>query len=389
MLSNGFRLSIVVELMVPGDGIARCWDVGDRPDPKSYILSHTAQQANSSMLHGIKDLDRDPIAGPAQAPDSLPVIDIAELLLDSTSLASRPVIDDIAAACRRWGFFQAVNHGIPDALLARVREKTHAFFDLPIDAKLKVLRSHDNPWGFYHKELTKNQRDRKQVFDFTRAGTDPIYQSSNRWPEQPGEFKPVMEEYFKACTNLSLQLLEAFSIGLGLPPHFMHADFEKNHTGFMRLNYYPVHDPIEGVESEQQQEADLGIHHHSDAGALTLLVQDDVSGLQVHRNGYWYDILPVEGAIVVNTGDMMQVWSNDIYHAPVHRVLAMSERARYSVPFFFNPAAEARVSPLPSVVNEQNPARYRPINWGEYRGRRSAGDYADYGAEVQISQFRN
>ena len=119
-----------------------------------------------------------------------------------------------------------------------------------------------------------------------------------------------------------------------------------------------------------------------------MLIQDEVGGLQVHRNGYWYDIPPEPGAIVINTGDMMQVWSNDVYHAPVHRVLAMDTCERYSLPFFFNPAADARVSPLPSVANDRNPSRYNPIEWGQFRGKRSDGDFADYGTEVQISQFR-
>jgi isopenicillin N synthase-like dioxygenase len=168
----------------------------------------------------------------------------------------------------------------------------------------------------------------------------------------------------------------------------MHADFEGNHTGFLRLNYYPVDDPIEGAADDYQAVADLGVHHHSDAGALTVLIQDEVGGLQVHRDGYWYDIPPVPGAIVINTGDMMQVWSNDRYHAPVHRVLAMEERDRYSLPFFFNPAANARVSPLPTVIDKRNPGRYHEIEWASFRGKRTDGDYADYGTEVQISQFR-
>jgi isopenicillin N synthase-like dioxygenase len=85
---------------------------------------------------------------------------------------------------------------------------------------------------------------------------------------------------------------------------------------------------------------------------------------------------------------MMQVWSNDIYNAPIHRVLAMESRERYSIPFFFNPAASCMVNPLPSVINAQNPSRYHGIEWGSFRGQRSDGDFADYGAEVQISQYR-
>ncbi|MDB4582992.1 hypothetical protein N9164_07565 [Draconibacterium sp.] len=340
------------------------------------------------MLHGKQDLDKDPVAQQSTVLEQVPIIDITELRVDSAAPQARPAVDSIAEACGSWGFFQVTNHGISQDLIDQVWEQTRGFFALPIERKLAVLRSRENPWGFYHNELTKNQRDKKQVFDFTREGTDPIYGQSNRWPAQQEDFKSTMQEYFTACTQLSLQLLEAFCIGLDLPAKFMHADFASNHTGFLRLNYYPVHDPIEGAADDYQAVADLGVHHHTDAGALTVLIQDEVGGLQVHRDGYWYDIPPVPGAIVINTGDMMQVWSNDVYHAPVHRVLAMDTCDRYSLPFFFNPAAHARVSPLPTVANEQNPSLYRPIEWGSFRGKRSDGDYADYGTEVQISQFR-
>jgi isopenicillin N synthase-like dioxygenase len=85
---------------------------------------------------------------------------------------------------------------------------------------------------------------------------------------------------------------------------------------------------------------------------------------------------------------MMQVWSNDLYAAPVHRVLAMDSVARISLPHFCNPAYEAMIAPLDSVVGPGRPARYRPIPWGEFRRRRADGDFADYGAEVQISDYR-
>jgi isopenicillin N synthase-like dioxygenase len=340
------------------------------------------------MLHGNQDLDRDPVAQQSSMLDQVPIVDIGGLRANSSTLEARPAVEQIAEACSSWGFFQVTNHGIDHELIAGVWRQTRDFFALPIETKLSVLRTRDNPWGFYHNELTKNQRDKKQVFDFTRSGSDPIYASSNRWPTQPQDFKSTLQQYFEACEQLSLQLLEAFCIGLDLPAKFMHPDFAGNHTGFLRLNYYPVHDPIEGTTQEHQAVADLGVHHHSDAGALTVLIQDEVGGLQVHRDGYWYDIPPVPGAIVVNTGDMMQVWSNDRYHAPVHRVLAMEDHDRHSLPFFFNPAAKARISPLPTVTDENNPSRYNDIEWASFRGKRTDGDYADYGAEVQISQFR-
>jgi len=254
--------------------------------------------------------------------------------------------------------------------------------------KEAVLRTRENPWGYYHNELTKNQRDKKEVFDYTTDGQDPIYRAENRWPDLDDEFRDTMRNYLVACENLSLTLLQAFCVGLDLPADFMRKDFADNHTGFIRLNHYPVTDPLSQTSVPHQAEADLGVHHHTDAGALTVLLQDSVGGLQVFRDGYWHDIRPVDGAMVINTGDMMQVWSNDIYQAAIHRGLAMENTDRYSIPFFFNPQAGTRVSPLPTVVSEDHPARYREINWSDFRGQRTDGDYADYGPEVQISQYR-
>jgi isopenicillin N synthase-like dioxygenase len=86
---------------------------------------------------------------------------------------------------------------------------------------------------------------------------------------------------------------------------------------------------------------------------------------------------------------MIQVWSNDIYRAPIHCVLAMDRLDRYSIPFFFNPNYDAVVSPLATTLDRSRPANYRGIPWGEFRRRRADGDYANNGAEVQISDYRS
>lgn len=334
------------------------------------------------------DIDRRPVATQNPLQEQVPVIDIAGLLHDASGSEAVDAIDRVAEACKTWGFFQVVNHGVPTELIRDVWQQTHALFTLPAEEKLGLLRSRENPWGFNNNELTKNQRDKKEVFDFTRDDFDPIYQQHNRWPTQRPQFRTIMLDYLQASTRLGLQLLEALCRGLDLPARFLHPHFEDNHTGFMRLNYYPVRDPLAEVASASREPADLGIHHHSDAGGLTLLLQDRVSGLQVYHEGLWYDVPNTDGAITVNTGDMMQVWSNDIYRAPIHRVLAMEEQDRYSIPFFLNPAADCQVRPLPSVITAQKPARYSPIVWQEFRSRRSDGDFADYGTEVQIAQYR-
>ena len=334
------------------------------------------------------DLDRYPVAESGDIVGQVPIIDVGEVVRDASSSAAREAVDAIAGACRDWGFFQVINHGVPQDLIDATWCETTRFFYQPQSVKDSIMRTRENPWGYYNNELTKNQRDKKEVFDYTTDGDDPIYRSNNRWPRMEGPFKATMREYRDAVTRLSLSLLEGFCVGLDLPADFMHKDFESGHTGFVRLNYYPVNDPMAASNIEHLPIADLGVHHHTDAGALTVLLQDDVGGLQVFKDGLWHNVLPVPGAFVINTGDMMQVWSNDIYQAAVHRVLAMDCKDRFSIPFFFNPTAETRVSPLPTVVTEDRPARYRTIEWSDFRGKRTDGDYADYGPEVQIAQYR-
>ena len=339
-----------------------------------------------SELQG--DLDQYPVAASGDLVEQVPIIDVSAVVRDSTSDEARGAVDQIAAACREWGFFQVINHNVSPGLISSTWRETEAFFAQPVETKESIMRTRENPWGYYNNELTKNQRDKKEVFDYTNDGVDPIYAAENRWPDNNPDFRKTLCAYRDAVTSLSLSLLEAFCVGLDLSPDYLRQDFVSNHTGFIRLNFYPVKDPLAESNVEHLPVADLGVHHHTDAGALTVLLQDDIGGLQVFRDGYWHNVPPVAGAFVINTGDMMQVWSNDNYQAAMHRVLAMKSKDRYSIPFFFNPSATTVVNPLPTVVTRDRPARYREISWAEFRGRRTDGDYADYGPEVQIAQYR-
>lgn len=304
---------------------------------------------------------------------SVPVVDI-ETLADVRTLAT------IDRACREWGFFQVVNHAIPSTVCERLFDAARRFFAQPAGKKHDILRTAENPWGYYDQELTKNERDRKEVFDFGLADGD---RQVPQWPAGLPGFEPAVRHYYDACETLAFRLLAAISANLGMAPHYLAKDFRRSHTSFMRLNYYPRLNGSEGLTGRG-----LGVGPHSDAGALTILLQDEQPGLEVCREDCWYLVEPVPGALVINLGDIAQVWSNDRYRAALHRVLTNADRDRYSAPYFFNPAWETDYAPLPTTVDAAHPPRYRPINWREFRTLRHAGDYADYGAEVQISDYR-
>lgn len=320
------------------------------------------------------NLDAAPVADSLDPAGSVPVIDL--------SGDDDAVVAAVGEACAAWGFFQIVGHGVDPGLIASAMAETRAFFALPKADKRALSRSRDNPWGYYDRELTKNARDKKEIFDIgpEPAATDGPFAGATPWPDVPAAFAPVVRRYFEACAGVAARVTELVARSLGDRAGGLTSAFKPSHTSFLRLNYYPVDDPL-GAAAEGG--ADLGIHHHTDAGALTVLLQDGVSGLQVYRDGAWYTVLPVEGAFVINIGDMMQVWSNDLYRAPIHRVLAMDSADRYSIPFFYNPSYDALIAPLGAGL-----PRYDGISWGEFRRRRADGDFADYGAEVQISDYR-
>ena len=303
--------------------------------------------------------------------DSVPVVDIAEL----NDPAVRAAIDQ---ACREWGFFQVTGHGIEDSVLHGMFAASRDFFALSREEKRKILRSEDNPWGYYDQELTKQTLDWKQVFDY---GPSDGEQLKARWPDGLPEFETAVRAYYDSCEALAFRLLGVLASNLDTPVDALERHFEQGHTSFLRLNFYPRYTGDSGNKP-------FGVNHHSDAGVLTLLMQDDQAGLEVCRDDRWYLVEPIPGALVINIGDIVQVWSNDRYRAALHRVVTSPERDRYSAPYFFNPSYETDYAPLPSLIDDANPPRYRSINWHDFRSQRHAGDYADYGSEVQISDYR-
>lgn len=303
--------------------------------------------------------------------ETIPVIDIRQL-------KSQATLATLDRACRDWGFFQVTNHGIEEDTIAKLNDAMHAFFIQPSVLKREISRTRDNPWGFFDRELTKNTRDWKEVYDFGRSEEDII---RPQWPKDIPNFRYAVQNYFRACELLSYRLLAAISSNLGMSPGFLSRGFGPSHSSFLRLNYYPV--------CPNPGNGHLGVNHHTDAGALTLLLQDNQPGLEVFRNNEWHLVEPRRDALVINLGDIAQVWSNDQYCASLHRVVANAKNARYSVPFFFNPEYRTNYAPVPTTISDDQPARYREINWGEFRARRHAGDYADYGEEVQINHYKN
>ncbi|XP_074292921.1 protein LATERAL BRANCHING OXIDOREDUCTASE 1-like [Silene latifolia] len=327
-----------------------------------------------------------------QVHHGIPTIDLISLS-SSTNHHSKysPLITSIRDACTNWGFFQVTNHGVPLNTLHNLNHAALTFFSLPDDDKRKVSRDETNPLGYYDSEHTKNVRDWKQVFDFTAK--DPTLipvspddlipkQLINRWPRFPPHLKEAAQTYAIEVEKLAFKLMELIAVSLELEPNRLNGFFEEDHTSFVRLNYYPPCPSPHLV---------LGVTRHKDAGGLTILAQDDVGGLQVRRksDGEWVSIKPDPAALIINIGDVIQVWSNDKYESVEHRVVVNSHKERISIPFFFNPAHYVMIKPLEELVDGHNPAKYREYNYGAFYATKRNSNLKKLNVDnLQISHFK-
>ncbi|OAY29432.1 protein DMR6-LIKE OXYGENASE 2 [Manihot esculenta] len=320
--------------------------------------------------------------------EEIPVIDLSA----SSPSDSQELVSKIGEACKNYGFFQVINHGVPLELRQKTEKVAKEFFDQSMEEKRKVKRNEVDPMGYYDSEHTKNVRDWKEVFDYLvldptliPASADPddkeLRTLTNQWPEYPFEFREQCQGYTKQVEKLAFKLLELISMSLGLPADRLNGYF-KDQISFARLNHYP---PCPSPHLA------LGVGRHKDGGALTVLAQDEVGGLEIARrsDGEWIPVKPIPDAFIINIGNCMQVWSNDLYWSAEHRVVVNSEKERFSMPFFFFPSHYVQIKPLEELVNEQNPPKYKEFNWGKFFASRNRSDYKQQEVEnVQIDHYK-
>lgn len=311
--------------------------------------------------------------------DLVPLVDIRNP--GATSLA------DLDRACRDHGFFLLTGHELDrvvDATFAAARR----FFESGPDIKDSIRRDARNPLGYNDRELTKRKRDHKEVFDFVDP-TQGRASHYNRWPSGVGRFRDAMCTHYDAFSDLALRTTELVFAALGLSEAVVAEYRGDRTTSNMRLNHYTIGDPVREEEREGLNElGEVALGHHTDLGLLTLLIQDNVGGLQaLSGEDTWIDVEPRPGTIVVNLADCMQVWTNDGYRAAVHRVLPMSGTDRMSIPYFLNPKRDAVIAPIPELAGAA--PVYRAFEFRAFIDARGADNYADVGTDdAQISKYR-
>ncbi len=307
------------------------------------------------------------------AANAIPLIDFAPFLAGDLA-ARRRVAAEIGRACREIGFFYLVNHGVTQQLVDETFAQTRRFFDQPreVKARISVTRSR-NHRGYFASGEENLDPAKQAAGDFKEgvnigrdlgpddpdviAGT-PLH-GPNQWPEDLPGWRPHMESYYRAMQDLGAKVLAAFALALDMPEDFFADKITKPMTT-LRLLHYP---PQRGRVTEDQ----IGAGAHTDFGGFTMLAQDEAGGLQVRgRDGQWIDATPVPGSFVVNVGDMMARWTNDRFASTLHRVVNVSGRERYSIPYFFDPDFRADVSCLPTCLGPGELPHYLPTTGGQH-----------------------
>ena len=308
----------------------------------------------------------------------IPVVDLTDL--ETTDGLTR-ISQQIMGAARSSGFFYISGHGISEALVARAFDASRAFFDLPEDLKAQVaVNTQQRGWmgqGMTRLEGAKTHDAKEVYFWGWDVGDDdpdviaglPMV-APNQWPDVVApDFRPRVMAYYLSIVDLGRRLMRALALGMGQSPDFFDPAYAKP-LARGQLVYYPA---MSAADVGAQR---FGAAAHSDFGALTILKQDDVGGLQVQNlSGDWIDAPPIAGTFVCNIGDLLERWSNGHLVSTKHRVLNSSGRARYSIPVFFDPASQTRIDPADFGARLSD---YQVITAGEHIAGRNARNFTQY-----------
>ncbi|MCH8505167.1 MAG: hypothetical protein LAT50_12685 [Ectothiorhodospiraceae bacterium] len=318
-----------------------------------------------------------------QEQDAIPVIDFGPFL-DGTEADRRRVAGEMRRASQDWGFFYLANHGLPDDLLRRSFQASRDFFALPRETKMDVAwqsASSNRGYVAVRRERLDPTKpgDLKEAFN---AGPEAAPGSlkenerpyrENRWPTTQPQFRTQVLELLDGCVATSNRVLSAFALALDLPDNFFVDTHDQLQHTLRLLHYPPLPEDFEPSGGESRAGA------HTDYGSITLLFQDQVGGLEVRtRDGRWIQATPIPGTVVINTGDLMQRWTNHVFCSTPHRVAVppgIRQQDRYSIAFFCHPNVDADIRCIHSCTDTDNPPRYAPITAGEHLMERLNATY--------------
>ncbi|KAL3933896.1 MAG: hypothetical protein SGPRY_000082 [Prymnesium sp.] len=301
---------------------------------------------------------------------SLPLLDISLWRSSPHAFASQ-----LRSACHLRGFF-TLHHRMPPLLTQTLFQRANAFFASPLELKRTIDYSRSPAFRGYMGQGIENTAGRPDLREQVEIAAEappvppdawPPYmrlRGPNQWPSAQPALREVVEEYVDHMNRLSSELTDALCLALRVERAALDALlFDGDPHWQLKLASYqpcaPVEDGGDGAPS-------IGVGEHTDSGFLTLLLQDDVGGLQAFSQGEWIDVPPAGlGVLVCNLGEVAQLVSSGYLLATPHRVLS-SQSSRLSVPFFFNPTLTSKVTPLelpPDLIWERDQQYDKSKHW--------------------------
>ncbi|MEL6720935.1 MAG: 2-oxoglutarate and iron-dependent oxygenase domain-containing protein [Bacteroidota bacterium] len=305
---------------------------------------------------------------------AIPVVDLSKFTEGSAEERTE-FVKELGAAFEDTGFVGVVNHGVPKELVDGFYSAAKAFFALPKEVKKQYeIAGLAGQRGYtsFGREQAKGAKvpDLKEFFQIGQTVTDgdaiKEQYPDNVMVEEEADFTRLGDELYQSFEKAGSALLQAIAIHLGLDENYFHSKIHNGNSILRAIHYPPItQEPSSAVRAGQ----------HEDINLITLLVGASAGGLQLlNMQGEWLPIVPGEGEIVVNVGDMLQRLTNNHLKSTTHRVVNPPRDQwhlpRLSIPFFLHPRTEMDLTCLESCVTDETPLIYEPITAGEYLDER-------------------
>jgi len=300
----------------------------------------------------------------------IPLVDLSRFT-QGNAQERRDFVEALGNAFHEIGFVGVKNHGIPGELVEGFFSGARAFFNQPLEIKrqyeIEALAGQRGYTSFGREHARhSNVADLKEFFQIGQEveDNDPVaaeYPANVHSREIP-EFTGLGRKLYRAFEKAGSQLLRAIALHLRLPEDYFEDKIHNGNSILRAIHYPPIREePKSAIRAEQ----------HEDINLITLLVGASAGGLQLlDKEGKWLDILPGEGEIVINVGDMLQRLTNNYLKSTTHRVVNPPREEwhvpRLSIPFFLHPRSDMDLSCLPGCIDREHPAAYAPITAGAY-----------------------
>ncbi|XP_059624006.1 protein SRG1-like [Cornus florida] len=284
----------------------------------------------------------------------VPIIDMENLLSGDHMEMELQKLD---SACKEWGFFQVINHGVSSSTVEKLKVEVQQFFNLPIEEKKKLWQKPGEVEGFGQAFVVSEQQklDWGDLFFLTTLPTH--LRKPHLFPKLPLPLRDTLEIYAAELKQLAMKILDFIAKALKIEAGDVRELFEEGMQS-MRMNYYPPC-PRPGLV--------LGLTPHSDATGLTILLQvNEMEGLQIKKDGMWVPVKPLPGALVINIGDILEIVTNGAYRSIEHRATVNSVKERLSIATFYNPKYDGEMGPAPSLITPQTPEAFKRVAVADY-----------------------